>query len=50
MNMTCEKCGGEMKQVDEHTMKCEGCGNVMNTDGMKKDDMGMMHDDMHQDM
>ncbi len=27
--MKCEKCGGMMEKMHEHTMKCEECGNTV---------------------
>lgn len=35
--MECSKCGGMLKVVNETTMKCEGCGNIVHTDHKKEE-------------
>ncbi len=27
--MVCDKCGGKMRKVDDNTMECSNCGNIM---------------------
>ena len=35
--MECEKCGGTMKKINTHKMRCDNCGAIMNIHGDKKD-------------
>lgn len=46
--MKCDKCGGEMKKVHQHTMKCDKCGSTITVDDTKEGMEDGKHHENHE--